>query len=58
MSGGSTITMQLARLIRPREGMHSFKAKFVQMLRAVQLERRFSKTQILDAIDAAYGGNL
>ena len=59
VSGGSTITMQLARLIEPREE-RSFKAKFLQMLRAVQLERRLSKTQILDAYLtlAPYGGNL
>ena len=59
VSGGSTITMQLARLLEPRE-QRSFGAKLRQMVRAVQLERRLSKTQILEMYLALapYGGNL
>lgn len=46
--GGSTISMQLARL---RFGLEtrSFRGKAVQMFRALQLERHYSKNQILEA---------
>ncbi|MDO9062752.1 MAG: transglycosylase domain-containing protein, partial [Bradyrhizobium sp.] len=47
VSGGSTITMQLARLLEPRRE-RSLPAKFKQMVRAVQLERQLTKDQILD----------
>ena len=59
ISGASTISMQLARLLEPRE-KRSFKAKFWQMLRALQLEKRMSKKEILTAYLtlAPYGGNL
>ncbi|WP_319569108.1 penicillin-binding protein 1C [Cohaesibacter marisflavi] len=59
ISGASTISMQLARLLEPRE-KRSFKAKFWQMLRALQLEERMSKREILTAYLtlAPYGGNL
>lgn len=58
VSGGSTLTMQLARLIEPRE--RTIGAKLVQMLRAVQLELRYSKREILEfyLTLAPYGGNL
>ncbi len=58
VSGGSTITMQLARLIEPRE--RTFGAKLIQMARALQLELRLSKTEILELYLtlAPYGGNL
>lgn len=59
VSGASTLTMQLARLL---EGgaQGSFSAKLVQMLRALQIERRLTKEQILaDYLTVApYGGNL
>ena len=59
VSGGSTITMQVARLL---EGptKRSFSVKLRQMARAIQIERRLSKEQILDAylLLAPYGGNL
>jgi penicillin-binding protein 1C len=59
VSGGSTITMQVARLL---EGKHERTAsgKFRQMLRAIQLERRLSKTEILDLYLrlAPFGGNV
>lgn len=59
VSGGSTITMQLARLIEPRNE-RSVAAKLRQMLRALQIERRLSKTEILERYLtlAPYGGNL
>ena len=59
VSGGSTLSMQLARLIEPRES-RSIGAKLRQMLRAVQIERRLSKREILERYLtlAPYGGNL
>jgi penicillin-binding protein 1C len=59
VSGGSTITMQLARLMEPRRE-RSVYAKLRQMVRAVELERQFSKDQILDLYLALapFGGNL
>ena len=46
ISGGSTITMQVARLLHPNQ--RSVSGKIYQMLRALQLEWHFSKAQILD----------
>ncbi|PYE33017.1 penicillin-binding protein 1C [Rhizobium sp. PP-F2F-G38] len=59
VSGASTLSMQVARLIEPREG-RSIGAKLRQMARAWQLERRLTKAQILDLYltHAPYGGNL
>lgn len=59
VSGGSTLTMQVARLMEPRSE-RSFKAKLRQAVRAVELERRFSKAEILSFYLnlAPYGGNL
>ncbi len=59
VSGGSTITMQLARLLEPRRE-RSVYAKLRQMVRAVQLERQLSKDEILDLYLALapFGGNL
>ncbi|KJC59972.1 penicillin-binding protein [Bradyrhizobium sp. LTSPM299] len=59
VSGGSTITMQLARLMEPRQ-QRSVYAKLRQMVRAVELERQLSKDQILDLYLALapFGGNL
>ena len=59
VSGGSTITMQLARLMEPRRE-RSVYAKLRQMVRAIELERQLSKDQILDLYLALapYGGNL
>ncbi|MGO1069056.1 penicillin-binding protein 1C [Lysobacter sp. CA199] len=49
VSGGSTLTMQVARILdaRPGERRRSLWAKSRQMLRALQLETHLSKTQIL-----------
>jgi penicillin-binding protein 1C len=59
ISGASTLSMQVARLIEPRE-TRSFANKLLQLARAVQIERRLSKAQILDLYltHAPYGGNL
>ena len=59
VSGGSTLSMQVARLIEPREG-RSLAAKLRQLVRAVQIERRLSKDEILNLYLtlAPYGGNL
>jgi penicillin-binding protein 1C len=59
VSGGSTITMQLARLMEPRRE-RSLYAKLRQMVRAVEIERQLTKDQILDLYLALapYGGNL
>jgi penicillin-binding protein 1C len=59
VSGGSTITMQVARLLEPRNE-RSIAAKLRQAMRAIQLERALSKDEILDLYLALapYGGNL
>ncbi|WP_315774837.1 MULTISPECIES: penicillin-binding protein 1C [unclassified Bradyrhizobium] len=59
VSGGSTITMQLARLLEPRR-QRSLHAKLRQIVRALELERELSKDEILDLYLtlAPYGGNL
>ncbi len=59
VSGGSTLSMQLARLIEPRES-RSFTSKFRQLARAVQIERRLGKDEILERYLtlAPFGGNL
>jgi penicillin-binding protein 1C len=57
-SGASTLTMQTARLLEPRP--RTLPSKLIEMVRAVQLEARFSKRQILGLYLtlAPYGGNL
>jgi len=59
VSGGSTLTMQVARLLDERP-TKSVTRKYEQVLRAIQLENRFSKTDILRlyALRAPFGGNL
>jgi penicillin-binding protein 1C len=59
VSGGSTITMQLARLMEPRRE-RSVYAKLRQVVRALQIERQLNKDQILDLYLALapFGGNL
>lgn len=58
VSGGSTISMQTARLLEPRE--RTIGSKLIEMMRAMQLEARLSKTEILELYLtlAPYGGNL
>ncbi|MET3660864.1 penicillin-binding protein 1C [Aquamicrobium ahrensii] len=59
VSGGSTLSMQLARLIEPRAN-RSIAAKLRQIARAAQIERRLTKREILEyyLTLAPYGGNL
>ncbi|MGN6705019.1 MAG: penicillin-binding protein 1C [Rhodanobacter sp.] len=56
VSGGSTLTMQVARIIEPIP--HTFRGKLVQIFRALQLEAHLSKAQILDLYlnHAPFGG--
>lgn len=58
ISGGSTITMQVARLLSPHQRTVLGKAK--QMLRALQLEYHLSKQEILTLYInlAPFGGNI
>ncbi|MDB5647385.1 penicillin-binding protein 1C [Methylobacterium sp.] len=57
VSGGSTLSMQVARLVEPR-AERSLAAKLRQMVRAVQLERRLGKDGVRDLYLALapYGG--
>lgn len=57
-SGASTLTMQLARLLEPRP--RTLGSKLIEMIRALQIERRLTKREILEAYLtlAPYGGNL
>ena len=59
VSGGSTISMQLARLMEPRR-QRSLHSKVRQIVRAIELERQLSKDEILNLYLALapYGGNL
>jgi penicillin-binding protein 1C len=59
VSGGSTITMQVARLMEPRTE-RTIAAKLSEMWRALALEARLSKDEILSLYLtlAPYGGNL
>ncbi|MDR0363737.1 MAG: penicillin-binding protein 1C [Bacteroidales bacterium] len=57
-SGASTITMQVARLIEPRP--RTLKSKLIEACRAIQLEMRYSKKEILAIYlnHVPYGGNI
>ena len=58
ISGASTLSMQTARLLEPRP--RTLASKLIEMARALQLEARLTKRQILaDYLTLApYGGNL
>lgn len=58
ISGGSTLTMQVARLLEPRP--RGIGSKLIQILRALQLEERYSKNEILSLYLtlAPFGGNV
>ena len=58
ISGGSTLTMQVARLIDPHS--RTLRGKTWQMFRALQLEWRYDKTEILNLYlnHAPFGGPL
>ncbi len=57
-SGASTITMQVARLLQPKP--RTYRNKIVEMFRALQLEWKFSKDEILQTYLnlVPYGGNI
>ena len=59
VSGGSTITMQVARLLEPR-AQRSLYVKLREAVRAIELERVLGKDEILSLYLtlAPYGGNL
>ncbi len=56
--GGSTITMQLARLMEPKA--RTVPNKLIEMFRAIQLELAYSKSEILNFYFnmLPYGGNI
>ncbi len=58
VSGGSTLTMQTARLLEPRK--RSLVAKVIECFRAIQLEWHFSKDEILNIYMtlAPFGSNI
>jgi penicillin-binding protein 1C len=58
VSGGSTLTMQIARMIEPKS--RTWYHKLEEILRAIQLEQRFGKRQLLEIYYniAPYGGNI
>jgi penicillin-binding protein 1C len=58
ISGGSTLTMQTARLLESRP--RTIRAKFAEMFRALQLENRYSKDEILEMYMtlAPFGGRV
>jgi penicillin-binding protein 1C len=59
ISGGSTLTMQVARLLEPRPD-RTLGAKLLQIVRAIELERRAGKDEVISLYLtlAPYGGNL
>ncbi|PVB60199.1 penicillin-binding protein 1C [Labrenzia sp. 011] len=59
VSGGSTLTMQVARLL-DEAPTRTLARKYEQILKAIQLERSLSKQDILRlyALRAPFGGNL
>ena len=58
VSGGSTLTMQTARMLEPRP--RNIGSKLIEIARAWQIERRLSKDEILSLYLSLtpYGGNL
>ncbi len=58
VQGGSTLTMQVARMMEPKE--RTIPNKLIEMFRALQLELRYSKDEILTFYFnlAPYGGNI
>lgn len=58
VSGGSTITLQVVRLLEPRP--RTFHYKLIEIIRALQLELHFSKKEILEIYLtlAPFGSNI
>ena len=46
ISGASTLTMQLVRIVEPRP--RTYRSKFIEIWRSMQLEFRYSKREILE----------
>ena len=57
-SGASTITMQVARMLEPKK--RTYLNKFIEMFRAIQLEIKYSKSEILELYLSLlpFGGNI
>lgn len=58
ISGASTITMQVARLMQPKP--RTIKNKLIEMIQALKIEWRYSKDEILKLylLHAPYGSNI
>jgi len=58
VAGGSTISMQIARMMEPKP--RTWSAKIREIFRAFQLEQRYSKKELLEIYFnmAPYGGNI
>ncbi|MEW6511429.1 MAG: penicillin-binding protein 1C [Bacteroidota bacterium] len=58
VSGASTITMQIARMLEPRE--RTYLSKVIEAFRAAQLELKYSKEELLETYlsMAPLGGNI
>lgn len=58
ISGASTITMQVARLMQPKP--RTVKNKLIEMIQALKIELKYSKEQILKLylLHAPYGSNI
>lgn len=58
VSGASTITMQVARLMKPKK--RTYPNKWLEILQALKLEIKYSKDEILNIYlnHAPYGGNI
>lgn len=58
VSGGSTLTMQIARMMEPKR--RSYFNKVIEIFRALQLEQRYNKRELLEIYFniAPYGGNI
>lgn len=56
--GGSTITMQIARMMEPKK--RTIGSKIIEILRAIQLELHYSKDDLFEIYFniAPYGGNI
>ncbi|MDD5491966.1 MAG: penicillin-binding protein 1C [bacterium] len=56
--GASTITMQIAKMIEPKP--RTIKAKLLEMVRALQLEKKYSKQELLEMYlnSVPMGGNI
>ena len=59
VSGGSTITMQVIRLVRKNKE-RTFYEKFIELMMALRMELTYSKSEILDlyASHAPFGSNV